>query len=219
MNGYYVTILLGAKTTIAISVLALMFGVVLGMLGAAAELSKLPLKYVCYAWHIIIRGFPDIFIIFVCYFGVAALLSSLVGHYVNVSPFDSGVISLAIIFGAYSSQIFIASYNAIPVGEVQAAQALGLSPGVILKYIILPPMWQHAWPGLTNLWLVILKDSSILSLIGLNDIMNNAHVAASESFEPFTYYLFAALLYLLLTWMSVLIGQYFKHKAVGAVSC
>ncbi len=209
-HNFFYTILIGTKTTLAVSLSSLGIGLILGLCLAAAELQRSPLRYIFHLWNLLIRGLPEIFVIFVCYYGVTMLLITIVGHYVNVDAFSSGVIALSIIFAAYASQIFIAAYHATPSGERLAAKSLALSPMTTLAKIIWPQLWRHALPGLLNLWLVLLKDSSIVSLIGLKEIMHTTHVAAAESFQPFTYYLFAGLIYLSLTSLSSMVSKFIE---------
>lgn len=215
LAGYYLNIATAAKVTLSISLASLAVGLLLALLFTLAEFAPKWLAAPIKGWCMLVRGLPEIFVLFVCYYGITALLTKVMKHYVDVSAFQSGVIALSLIFSAYASQIFIAAFNAIPKEEILAGRALGLSSVSIILSIVLPQMFRHALPGLINLWLVLLKDSSIVSLIGLNDIMNTAHVAASETFQPFNYYLFAGVLYLILTYASTLVGNKLeKHLAL-----
>ena len=216
-HNFFQVILLGTKTTLSVSLSSLGVGLILGLLFAAGELQHSPLKNIFYLWNLLIRGLPEIFVIFICYFAITLLLTNFSGHYVNINAFNSGVIALSIIFAAYASQIFIAAYHTIPKGELLAAKSLALSHWSVIWKIILPQLWRHSLPGLFNLWLVLLKDSSIVSLIGLKEIMNAAHVAAAESFQPFTYYLFAGLIYLLLTTLSSLISKFVERYWLSSI--
>lgn len=210
--GFYLNILKALKITLGVSFFALGLGLLLGLIGAMGEQSRSSFGRLFMLWHLLVRGLPELFALFFIYYGGTILLSKIAGHYVNVNAFMSGVLAMGIIFGAYASQIFIAAYKAIPVGEINAAQSLGLNRHQKLAKIILPQLWQHARPGLMNLWLVLLKESSLVSLIGLNDMMNAAHVAASETFKPFTFYLFVGAIYLTLTALSIGVGKFYKHK-------
>ena len=217
-HNFFYAILIGTKTTLEVSFSSLLIGLALGLCLATAELQPSPLRYISYSWNLLIRGLPEIFVIFACYYGVTLLLTTMVGHYVDVNAFGSGVVALSIIFAAYASQILIAAYHAIPQGERLAAKSLALSPITTLIKIILPQLWRHALPGLLNLWLILLKDSSIVSLIGLKEIMSATHVAAAESFKPFTYYLFAALIYLSLTSLSSMLSQFIEKRFHDSVT-
>ena len=212
MHSFYANIIFASKVTLSISLLSLVIGLALGLILALSELTPTVFQPVVKGWNLLIRGLPEIFILFLCYYGLTIALTKIAGHYVDFSPFVCGVIVLSVVFSAYASQIFIAAHNAIPQEDILAAQALGLSKIIVWKSIIIPQLFRHALPGLLNLWLVLLKDSSIVSLIGLHDIMNTAHIAAAETFQPFNYYLFAGALYLLLTFISSSIGKKLETK-------
>jgi arginine transport system permease protein len=217
VSGYYIAILIGAKTTILLALSAMLLGVVLAAVGACLELSGTLFKYIAAGWHLFIRGLPDILIIFACDFVLQALVAKF-SHGASGSPFLSGVISLAIIVGAYAAQIFIAAFKAINNGQLLAANSLNMANYKILQYIIMPQVVRHSLPALVNLSLVIIKDSSIVSLIGLNDMMNAAHLASAQSFKPFNYYAFVALLYLILSWLVIKLQKYIKNKVCSADS-
>jgi arginine transport system permease protein len=215
LQGYYLNILLASKTTLGVAFSALLVGLLLALVLALAEFGPKWLAAPIKGWGILIRGLPEIFVLFVCYYGITQLLTHLMKHYVDVSAFQSGVIALSLIFSAYATQVFIAAFSAIPKEELLAGKALGMSSTTIIFSIVLPQLFRHALPGLLNLWLVLLKDSSIVSLIGLHDIMNTAHLAASETFQPFNYYVFAGVIYLILTYLSTSLGgKIEKHFAL-----
>ena len=136
------------------------------------------------------------------YFGLSVLLSKIFDRYVDINPFIAGVIALGLIFSAYASQVFRSAFLAIDHGQLDAGKALGFTRMQIFMRIEVPQSWRHAIPGLGNLWLVLLKDTAIVTLIGLTDLMNQAKIAASTTREPFTYYLIAALIYLVITSIS-----------------
>jgi len=125
-------------------------------------------------------------------------------HYVDIGAFTAGIVTLGFIFGAYAGQVFRGAFQMIPIGQREAAHAVGMSSFAIAWRIILPQTWCYALPGLGNLWLVLLKDSALVSLIGLMDLMGQAHLSASNTHLYFNFYLFAAGMYLLLTFFSEL---------------
>ncbi|MCF6766260.1 ABC transporter permease subunit [Thiotrichales bacterium 19S3-7] len=209
-SGFYLEIILAIKVTISVAVGASVFGIIIGLVSALLEFQPrngLAIKLI----NMFIRGIPEILILFVIYFGITAVISKISGSYFEINPLTAGIIALGIIFQAYAAEVFIAAFNAIDKGEIKAAQALGMTNTSCFIAIILPQIGRHALPGLFNLWLVILKDSSIVSLIGLNDMTNQAQIAANQSFEPFTYYGFVGLLYLGLTAISQIIYKGLNH--------
>ncbi len=202
-SGYFPQILSGAWITIQVACCSLVLGLILGLLGALLESCKWRwLRYLATALISIVRGVPELLVLFFIYFGGTLLLTSLAGHYINVSAFVAGVVGLALIFGSYASQVFRGAFLAIPIGQIEAARALGLNQWLIFKRIQLPQAWRHALPGLSNLWLVLLKDTALVSLIGLADLMNKSQVAASTTHQPFVFFLTAAFLYLVMTSFS-----------------
>ncbi|MBK2124890.1 ABC transporter permease subunit [Fangia hongkongensis] len=208
---YFLQIIYALKITVFLALGALILGLVLGLLGALMERGMLLFRIIAQIWHLIIRALPEIIVIFIFYFGLSIVLSALLHTYVEVSAFLSGVIALGIIFGAYASQIIQSAMNSIDQGEIDAALSLGMSKYQAFIMIALPNIAKHAFPGLMNLWLVVLKDSSIVSVIGVVDIMRASQTAAAQNFAPLTFYLFAAFLYLLLTTLSY-IGARFLNK-------
>lgn len=202
-NGFILQILLGTLVTLELACCALFLGLAIGLLGALLE--SIPnkwLRYFAAGIIFIVRGLPEILVLFFIYFGLTAFLSKAFNHYVDVSAFAAGVTALGLIFGAYASQVFRGAFAAVDRGQIEAGNVLGLSNMQIFTRIRMPQAWRHALPGLGNLWLVLLKDTAIVTLIGLNDMMNEAKLAATTTHEPFTFYLLAALIYLFITSIS-----------------
>lgn len=214
LYGYLPQILLGAWVTIQVACCALLLGLVLGLVGACAEGHKWRVvRYSSTALISVTRGLPELLVLFFIYFGGTWLLSALSHHYVNVSAFWGGVIALALLFGSYASQVFRGAFLAVPFGQMEAAKALALSRWQIFRDIQLPQAWRHALPGLGNLWLVLLKDTALVSLIGLADLMNKAQLASSSTRKPFVFFLSAAVFYLMMTSISHFIMQKLSYRA------
>lgn len=212
--GFISQLLAGTWITIQVACCALALGLILGLLGATGESSRWrALRYLATAIISIIRGLPELVVIFIIYFGGTLFLTHVMHHYVNVSAFIAGVVALSLIFGSYSSQVFRGAFLAIPHTQLESARALGLSRLQIFQHILLPQAWRHALPGLGNLWLVLLKDTALVSLIGLPDLMNQSQVAASSTHQPFVFYLTAAFLYLLMTSVSQGVMSHLTAKA------
>lgn len=209
INGYLLQLGLGTLVTLKLASCACLFGMLIGIVGALIE--SIPyawLKYPAASFIFLIRGLPELLVLFFIYFGVSAILSHVFNRYVDVSAFAAGTIALGLIFGAYASQVFRGAFLAVEVGQIEAGKALGLSAFNIFRYIMLPQAWRHALPGLGNLCLVLLKDTAIVTLIGLSDLMTEAKLAAATTQSPFTFYLFAACIYLSIT----TVFQYFFNR-------
>ena len=157
INGFFLQILSGTVITIKLALCALLFGMGIGLIGASLEsIPNRILRYLAASFIFIIRGLPEILVLFFIYFGLAAILSNLFGRYVDISAFAAGVIALGLIFGAYASQVFRGAFLAIDVGQIEAGKAMGFGRAQIFMRIQLPQAWRHAIPGLGNLWLVLL---------------------------------------------------------------
>jgi len=213
LEGYLPQLLSGALVTIEIALSALCFGLLLGIIGAAGEMSQNTLiNKTTLLITSIFRGLPELLILFALYFGVTALLSQLFGHYVEVSAFTAGFIGLSLIFGSYATQTLRGACLAVPYGQLEAGQALGLSRSRVFIKLLLPQAFRHALPGLGNLWLVLLKDSALVALIGLSDLMNKTQLAATSTRKPFTFFFTAALMYLVATSISQLAVNRMSHR-------
>src|SRR5690606_5542589 len=143
-------------------------------------------------------------------------LMSKLGDLLNIpglelSAFAAGVIALGLCFGAYATEVFRGAILAIPKGHREAGLALGLSKARIFSRLILPQMWRIALPGLGNLFMILMKDTALVSVIGLEEIMRHSQVAVTASKEPFTFYMVAAFIYLGLT-IIAMIGMHFLEK-------
>ncbi|RDI42557.1 ABC transporter permease [Aquicella lusitana] len=214
LDGYLLQILSGTLVTIKVACLSAIIGMIVGLLGATIESIPIAwLRYPAASLIFIIRGLPELFVLFFIYFGLAAILSKLLHHYVDISSFAAAVTALSLIFGAYASQVFRGAFLAIDAGQIDAGKAMGFNGRQIFTRIQVPQAWRHALPGLGNLWLVLLKDTAIVMLIGLADLMSEAKIAASTTLKPFTFYLVAASIYLLITSVSQIIIDFLTIRA------
>ena len=132
----------------------------------------------------------------------------------DVNPILCGIIALSILYAVYASQTLRGAFKAIPNGQKQAAQVLGLSKFRTFTRIIMPQMWRHALPGLGNQWLVLLKDTALVSLITVNDIMMQTRSIIGYTREPFTWYLIAAIIYLVISLFSQRVLKYFETRSL-----
>lgn len=194
----------GAITTLRVAITSLALGTVVGLCGAMAKLSQYrALNRLAGGYTTIIRGVPELLIILILYFGGTVALTAIFGRYVEVDAFAAGVFSLTIVFGAYATEVFRAAILAVPAGQIEAANALGLTRILVWRLVIVPQMWRYALPGLGNLWLTLLKDTALISVVGLEDLMRKTSVAAGSTHDPLTFYSIAAGLYLSFTSVSL----------------
>ncbi|MGO1246281.1 MAG: arginine ABC transporter permease ArtQ [Oceanisphaera sp.] len=189
--------------TLGLALMSLVVGLVLAMLFCGGEMSRFALvRWPVTLLTTILRGLPEILVVFFIYFGSTQVLFLITDQYIEFSPFWCGVTALSLLFAAYAAQTLRGALKAVHSGQRQAAQALGLPRFYTFVHIVLPQTWRHALPGLGNQWLVLLKDTALVSLIGVHDLMYQAKAVASRTYEPFTWYGIAALIYLAITVVS-----------------
>jgi ABC-type arginine transport system permease subunit len=120
-----------------------------------------------------------------------------------INPFAAGIGTLTLIYGAFACEVYRGAYLAVPTGQHDAAQSLGLPPKVAFRKVILPQMMRYALPGLGNIWMVLVKATALISIIQLPELMRNADIAARSTRQPFTFFFMACLLYLVITLLSM----------------
>ena len=211
MADYYASILRGAGLTVAVSLAALAVSVLLGLLGAAAKLSgRRVLVVLATLYTTIIRGIPELVLMLLVFYGGAIGINTLLdmtgtGATLDIEPFSAGVVTLGFIYGAYMTETFRGAILAIPRGQFEAAAAFGMTPVQAFLRITAPQMVRYALPGFTNNWLVLIKATALISLIGLQEMTYLAKQASAATRSPFAFFLFTAALFLLYTWVSLLV--------------
>jgi arginine/ornithine transport system permease protein len=136
--------------------------------------------------------------------------------YIDINPFIAGTITIGFIFGAYMTETFRGAILAVPAGQMEAGRAYGMSGGQVFRRILLPQMIRHAIPAFGNNWLVLLKTTALVSIIGLDDMVRKANLAAGATKLPFTFYCIVALWFLAFTTVSVLFLRWAeKRYSVG----
>lgn len=198
----------GAFVTLQVAVVSFALGIVIGTGGAAVKLSKVPgLPLLGDVYTTLIRGIPDLITIYIIFFGggqFAMAVAQVFGYggYIEFDAFTTGVVALGIISGAYSTEVIRGAVQAVPKGQVEAAKACGMSRWTLFRRIMIPQVARYALPGLGNVWQLTLKDTSLISVVGLTEIMRQAFVASGSTKQPFTFFVSAAVLYLALTSLS-----------------
>lgn len=207
-------LLQGAWITVQLALCSLALGMVLGLLLAAGSLSRQPLlRRGVMLWTAVLRGIPEFLIVLVCYFGLSNMLSTHFGGAIDLSPFATGVFALALVFSAYASEVFRGSFAAIPKGQIEAAQALGLHPVQVFFVVRLPQAWRIALPSLGNLWQSLLKDTSLVSVVGLEDLLKKANMAGQATHQPFVFLLAAAAVYFVFLHASQPVQRWLEQRA------
>lgn len=222
LYGFGPALVAGTLMTVKLALSALCLGLVLGLLGALAKTSPYkPLRWLGGFYSTLVRGVPELLWVLLIYFGTVSLMNRL-GEALNIpglelNAFAAGVIALGLCFGAYATEVFRGAILAIPKGHREAGLALGLSKGRIFSKLILPQMWRIALPGLGNLFMILMKDTALVSVIGLEEIMRHSQIAVTVSKQPFTFYMVAAVIYLGLTILAM-IGMHFMENVPHAAS-
>jgi len=209
-SSYYLVILEGAALTVGVSLGALAVSIVLGLLGAAAKLSGRPaLQAVGTFYTTIIRGIPDLVLMLLVFYGGTIGINTLLEKMgseatIDIEPMSAGIITIGFIYGAYMTETFRGAILAIPKGQMEAAWAFGMSRFQTFMRITLPQMVRYALPGFTNNWLVLIKSTALVSLIGLKEMTYLAKQASAATRSPFAFFLFTGALFLLYTTVSLL---------------
>ena len=195
--------------TIAVSITAMIIGFTFAAIFTPLKLSKNKfLNFIANSYTTIIRGVPELLVIYLLFFGgtgAAMYVASIFGYddYIEINAFITGAFAIGIISGAYSTEVFRGAVQSIDKGQFEAAKVLGLSKFAQFFKIILPQVLRLAIPNLSNVWQITLKDTSLISVTGLVEIMRQSYIAAGSTRDPLFFYSFAAVLYLLLTFLSM----------------
>ena len=190
-----------ALMTLGLAVCSLILGLFLSLIFSVLEANRFVGKPTA-VFIALLRGLPEILVVLLVYFGSTELVEMLTGEYIEFGAFGCGVFALSLIFAAYASQTLRGAIQAIPKGQWESGAALGLSKSYTFIHIVMPQVWRHALPGLSNQWLVLLKDTALVSLIGVDDLMRQADLINTNTHQPFTWYGIAALIYLAVTLIS-----------------
>ncbi len=219
LHGYGPLLVDGAWLTLKVALASVALGLLFGLLGATAKLSNsIILRGIATGYTAFVRGLPELLLLLIVFYGGTLLVqdiwSGLGGEsYVDIPPFVAGTFTLAFVFGAYATEVFRGAIMAVPKGQVEAAYAVGMGRFQMFFRVMLPQVWRFALPGLGNLWLVLLKDTSLISVVNLNELMYNSRAAAGKTHEPFTFFVIAALIYLAFTIVSMMVLQYSERRA------
>jgi arginine/ornithine transport system permease protein len=209
MSAYYLAILQGSALTVGVSLSALLVSIVLGLLGAAAKLSGRPvLVAIATVYTTIIRGIPELVLMLLIFYGGTIGLNNLLESMgseatVDINPFFAGVLTIGFIYGAYMTETFRGAILAIPKGQLEAGLAFGMGHVQAFVRITAPQMVRYALPGFTNNWLVLIKATALVSLIGLQEMTYIAKQASAATRSPFEFFLFTAALFLIYTSVSL----------------
>lgn len=220
LNRYWSFYLIGAKNTVLLAIIAVVIGAALGLLLAICRISKSRiLRFVSTAYVEFVRGTPLLVQLFIIYYGLQAVgirfpdipvMTAILD--INFSDFMSGVITMGLNSAAYVCEIFRSGIQSVDKGQMEAGRSLGLSYGQTLQKIIVPQAIRNVLPALGNEFVVVIKESSIVSIIGIADLMYKANTVRGNTFQPFEPLLVAALVYFLLTFTLSKLLAYIEKR-------
>lgn len=218
-TGWGDELLYGLGITLSLALATFPIAILLSFLIHWAKVSRhRSVRIAAQTYTTVFKTLPEILTLLILYYQSQALLNWVTGWIVpgstlSVSPFLAGLIALSFVISAYGSEVVRASLNAIGRGQTEAAQALGLSPFNTFRKVILPQLWRHAIPGFGNLWVILLKDTSLVSIIALSDLVHVATIAINTTREPFFFYLIIGTIYVLLVALSTRLQKTMERRA------
>ncbi len=209
INGYVWGMLEGMQLTIILALLSMSVAILLGLLGAWAKLSDSALaRTVANIYTVVVRGIPELLLLLLIFYGVPTFIQDTASTFgfditLDLNPLIAGVITIGFVYGAFSTEVFRGAYQSLPKGQIEAAVAIGMPRFMRLHRVILPQMMRVAIPGLSNVWLILLKATALVSVIQLEELMRKTRIASGATREPFSYYFLASVLFLIITLVSM----------------
>jgi polar amino acid transport system permease protein len=210
-SGFYVT------ASLAICTLPL--GLLIGFFIALAKQSEERfLRGAADIYTTLFRGLPELLTLFIIYYGLPLVLGQALAPLgytgaVEINPFVAGMIAVGVVFSAYCSEVLQSAFKAIPHGQYEGGYALGLHHGQTMRLVIVPQLIRIALPGLGNLWMTLLKDTALVSVVGLPDILRQTGIAAKVTKQAFFFYGVACLLFLVLAILSSFVFSWIETRA------
>lgn len=207
-TGWGALLLVAAGVTLAVTAAALAIGAVLGAIVAAAKLSgNIALRALGSAYTTVFRGIPELLIIYLIYFGgssAVTMIGQAMGYegFLGLPSFVAGALAVGIISGSYQAEVYRGAYLAVARGELEAASAIGMNRALRFRRIVMPQVLRYALPGIGNVWQLSLKDSALISVTGLAELMRTSQVAAGSTRQYFLFFVAGGALYLILTSLS-----------------
>ena len=220
LYDWWEAFLFGLLMVLRISAVALVLAVACGLIGASAKLSNSRVaRALAKAYTVVFRGTPELLLLLLFYFGTAITLTSIAqlfnpdARFVDMPPFWAGSIAIGLIVGAYMTETFRGAFQGVDAGQTEAALALGLSRRDVFWHIRVPQMWRLALPNFGNHMLSIMKDTALVSIIGLEELLSVARIANASVKQPFTLYMIAAIVYLGITTVITITVSHLERRA------
>ncbi|WP_332698592.1 ABC transporter permease [Bosea sp. (in: a-proteobacteria)] len=201
-TGWGWALLQGAATTISVALATLPFGLALGLVIALWKRSdNVILRALATVYTTVFRGVPELLTLYIIYFGIQVLMQRIWTGF-SIAPFVAGMVALGLVLAAFSSEVWVGALNSIQKGQREAASALGLTKAQAFRLVVFPQLIRVALPGLGNNWMVLLKETSLISVITLQDIMFITTRANVVTKEPFLFFGAAIMLYFFFSLIS-----------------
>jgi len=227
LTGWWDDYFWGALVVAKVFICSLGLMVLFGLLGAMAKLSNNRVAHkVAGAYTVVFRGTPEILVILLLYFGTSVILTNIAQvfnpniKFVDVPPFWAGTIAISIIVGSYATETFRGAFLGVNPGSIEAARALGMSDLQTFIYVRIPEMWRLALPPFGNHMLSLIKDTALVSIIGLNETMFVAKQAITVTGKPFTMYIVVGAIYLgfstIITLFVMGVEKFGNRTTIGA---
>jgi octopine/nopaline transport system permease protein len=219
-TGWGALLLTAAAMTLGVSVCGFLTGTVLGSVITFMQLSRcMVLRWLADGYTTVLRGVPDLLVVYLFYFGGSAFLGYLGGFFgyqgfIGMPAFLTGTMALGVVSAAYQSEVFRGAFNSVARGELEAASAVGMRPWPKFRRIIAPLVLRYAIPGLGNTWQLVLKESALISVTGLVELLRQSQIAAGSTRRPFEFYLTAVVLYLVITWASSIVFRRLETRTL-----
>lgn len=228
LTGWWDDFFWGSVVVVQLFLSSVILMTLFGLIGAAAKLSDSRMaKKIAAAYTIVFRGTPEILVLMIMYYGSAITLTAIFRafdpsvRYVDLPPFWAGSLALGLIVGAYATETFRGAFMGVPPGRVEAARALGLSNFQAFIYIKIPEMWRLALPAYGNHLLSLIKDTALVSIIGLTEILYIAEQATGTTGKPFTMYFLVGCIYLgfsTVITLAVMVLEKYSNRHLAAAS-
>ncbi|WP_425523767.1 ABC transporter permease [Rhizobium setariae] len=209
----------GFYVTASLAICTLPLGLIVGFFLALAKQSSVgQLRTAADIYTTLFRGLPELLTLFIVFYGLQVVLQNFASSLgmsgpIEINSFFAGMISIGLVFSAYCSEVLQSAFKAIPQGQYEGGFAIGLTRGQTMRLVILPQLVRIALPGLGNLWMTLLKDTALVSAIGLPDILRQTGVAAKVTKHAFLFFSVACILFLVLALLSSIIFGWIENQS------
>ncbi|WP_414471600.1 ABC transporter permease [Microvirga sp. M2] len=218
-GGWGSALAAGTAVTLSLALATLPVGIFLGLaIALMARSRSARARTAATLFTTVFRGLPELLTLLMVYYGGQILIQRLMaamgyGGQLQINAFLAGVVAFGLVLGAFSSEVWVGALNTVPRGQYEAGSALGLSRFLTFRLIVFPQLMRAALPGLSNNWLTLLKDTSLISTISLVDLMRQTNLAVGATKQPVVFYFAACVIYLVLSAGSGLAFTVLERRA------